>query len=37
MKKFSILTLAIAVAFTLVISGADHVFAAGLIPRGATR
>ena len=34
MKKFSILTLAIAVAFTLVISGADHVFAAGLIQGG---
>ena len=34
MKKFSILTLAIAVAFTLVISGADHVFAADLIQGG---
>ena len=34
MKKFSILTLAIAVIFTLAISGADHVFAAGLIQGG---
>ena len=34
MKKFSIFTLAIAIAFTLVISGASHVFAAGLIQGG---
>ena len=34
MKKFSIFTLAIAIAFTLVISGAPSVFAAGLIQGG---
>ncbi len=34
MKKLSIFTLAIAIAFTLVISGAHHVFAAGLIQGG---
>ena len=34
MKKFSILTLAIAIVFTLVISGAHHVFAANLIQGG---
>ena len=34
MKKFSIFTLAIAIAFTLVISGTHQVFAAGLIQGG---
>ena len=34
MKKFSIFTLAIAIAFTLVISGTHSVFAAGLIQGG---
>ena len=34
MKKFSIFTLAIAIVFTLVISGAHHVFAADLLQGG---
>ena len=34
MKKFSIFTLTIAIVFTLVISGAHHVFAADLIQGG---
>ncbi len=34
MKKFGIFTLAIAVVFTLVISGSHHLFAAGLIQGG---
>ena len=34
MKKFSIFTLAIAITFTLVISGAHHVFAADLLQGG---
>ena len=34
MKKFGIFTLAIAIVFTLVISGSHHVFAADLLQGG---
>ena len=34
MKKLSLFTLAIAIVFTLIISGSHHVFAADLIQGG---